>query len=86
MTKPIAVVIVPVDHSPASRAGVVHGALLAHLLDARLELLHVVPLHPAELSDLPAKIFLAPLLFQCSGSIGIKIVHTEVVPSGQDLG
>ena len=54
MSKPIAVVIVPVDHSPASRAGVVHGALLAHLLDARLELLHVVPLHPAELSDLPA--------------------------------
>ncbi|NOG30671.1 universal stress protein [Halomonas sp. TBZ9] len=54
MSKPIAVVIVPVDRSPASRAGVIHGALLAHLLDARLELLHVVPLHPAELSDLPA--------------------------------
>ncbi|TVM04876.1 MAG: universal stress protein [Halomonas sp.] len=54
MSNPIAVVIVPVDRSPASRAGVVHGALLAHLLGARLELLHVLPLHPAELSDLPA--------------------------------
>lgn len=54
MSLPIAVVIVPVDRSAASRGGVIHGALLAHLLDARLELVHVVPLHPAELSDLPA--------------------------------
>ncbi|MGQ4879259.1 universal stress protein [Billgrantia sp. LNSP4103-1] len=54
MSGAISLVIVPVDGSPAANAATRHAALLAHLLEARLQLVHVMPLNPAELSDVPA--------------------------------
>jgi len=54
MSERVSLVIVPVDGSPTSAAATRHGAMLAHLLEARLQLLHVMPLNPAELSDVPA--------------------------------
>ncbi|WP_104203836.1 universal stress protein [Billgrantia saliphila] len=50
----ITLVIAPVDDSPAARAGARHAALLAQLLRVPLQLVHVMPLAPAELSDVPA--------------------------------
>jgi nucleotide-binding universal stress UspA family protein len=54
MSGPISLVIVPVDSSSTAHAATRHAALLARLLDARLQLVHVMPLNPAELSDVPA--------------------------------
>ncbi|MGM0982694.1 MAG: universal stress protein [Pseudomonadota bacterium] len=54
MSEPISQVIVPVDGSPSSQAATRHASLLARLLEAPLQLLHVMPLNPAELSDIPA--------------------------------
>ncbi|MCE8009957.1 universal stress protein [Billgrantia desiderata] len=54
MREPLSLVIVPVDGSPAADAATRHAALLAELLQARLQLVHVMPLNPAELSDVPA--------------------------------
>jgi len=54
MREPISLVIVPVDASEAAQAAVRYASLLARLMKRPLQLLHVMPLHPAELSDLPA--------------------------------
>lgn len=54
MSEQVSLVIVPVDASPTAAAATRHGAMLARLLGARLQLLHVMPLNPAELSDVPA--------------------------------
>lgn len=54
MSERIDCVIVAVDDSAEARAATRHAALLAYLLDAELHLTHVVPLKPAELSDLPS--------------------------------
>lgn len=54
MSEQISQVIVPVDGSPSAQAAARHASLLARLLDIPLQLLHVMPLHPAELSDIPA--------------------------------
>ncbi|MFY0989739.1 universal stress protein [Halomonas sp. C05BenzN] len=54
MSEHVSQVIVPVDGSPTAAAAARHASLLARLLDAPLELLHVMPLNPAELSDIPA--------------------------------
>lgn len=47
-------VIVPVDGSPASIAAARHAGHLARWLNVPMHLLHVKPLNPAELSDIPA--------------------------------
>lgn len=54
MDEQISLVIVPVDGSPSAQAAVRHASLLARLLETPLQLLHVMPLNPAELSDIPA--------------------------------
>ncbi|MCC5882143.1 MAG: universal stress protein [Halomonas sp.] len=54
MREALSLVIVPVDGSPTADAATRHASLLAHLLQARLQLVHVMPLNPAELSDVPA--------------------------------
>lgn len=54
MSERISLVIVPVDGSPTADAAARHAAMLARLLQASLQLLHVMPLNPPELSDLPA--------------------------------
>lgn len=54
MPTPITHLVVPVDGSPAAGAAVRHAGHLATLLQVPLRLLHVVPLPPAELSDIPA--------------------------------
>ncbi|TFH86922.1 universal stress protein [Billgrantia azerbaijanica] len=54
MSERVSLVIVPVDGSSTAAAATRHGAMLARLLGARLQLLHVMPLNPAELSDVPA--------------------------------
>jgi len=54
MSEKISLVIVPVDGSPAAGAAARHAGLLAQTLHARLQLVHVMPPIPAELSDLPA--------------------------------
>lgn len=54
MSEHVSQVIVPVDGSPTATAAARHASLLARLLDAPLQLLHVMPLIPAELSDIPA--------------------------------
>ncbi|WP_254275737.1 universal stress protein [Halomonas sp. 3H] len=54
MSEQVSQVIVPVDGSPTAAAAARHASLLARLLDAPLQLLHVMPLNPAELSDIPA--------------------------------
>ncbi|MDR9438120.1 MAG: universal stress protein [Halomonas sp.] len=54
MSEPISLVIVPVDGSASAQAAVRHASLLARLLETPLQLLHVMPLNPAELSDIPA--------------------------------
>ncbi len=54
MSERISLVLVPVNRSPAADAATCHAALLARLLQASLQLVHVMPLNPAELSDLPA--------------------------------
>ncbi|MFQ3788924.1 universal stress protein [Halomonas sp. A29] len=54
MSDHISLVIVPVDGSPTAQAAARHAALLSHLLHAPLRLVHVMPLNPAELSDVPA--------------------------------
>ncbi len=54
MKEQISLVIVPVDGSAAAQAAVRHASLLARLLETPLQLLHVMPLTPAELSDIPA--------------------------------
>jgi nucleotide-binding universal stress UspA family protein len=54
MSKTISLVIVPVDGSPSAQAAARHASLLARLLETPLQLLHVMPLNPAELSDIPA--------------------------------
>ncbi|WP_163576286.1 universal stress protein [Halomonas faecis] len=54
MSERVSLVMVPVDGSPSAVAATRHAAMLARLLDARLQLLHVMPLNPPELSDVPA--------------------------------
>ncbi|PMR74444.1 universal stress protein [Billgrantia endophytica] len=54
MSERISLVIVPVDGSSTAAAATRHAAMLARLLQAPLQLLHVMPLNPPELSDLPA--------------------------------
>ncbi|RDB43596.1 universal stress protein [Halomonas sp. DQ26W] len=54
MSEHISLVIVPVDGSPTADAATRHAVMLARLLQASLQLLHVMPLNPPELSDLPA--------------------------------
>lgn len=54
MSEQVSRVIVPVDGSPTTAAAARHASLLARLLDAPLQLLHVMPLNPAELCDVPA--------------------------------
>ncbi|MGM0700795.1 MAG: universal stress protein [Pseudomonadota bacterium] len=54
MSERVSLVMVPVDGSPSAAAATRHAAMLARLLDARLQLLHVMPLNPPELSDVPA--------------------------------
>lgn len=54
MSEYVSQVIVPVDGSPTAAAAARYASLLARLLDASLQLLHVMPLNPAELSDIPA--------------------------------
>ncbi|MDR5907078.1 universal stress protein [Franzmannia qiaohouensis] len=54
MSRPISQIVVPVDGSRATLAAVRHAAQLARLWQAPLQLLHVQPLYPAELSDIPA--------------------------------
>lgn len=54
MSEGITQVIVPIDGSPAAAAATRHASLLARLLGAQLELLHVMPMNPAEFSDIPA--------------------------------
>ncbi|MCS2608700.1 universal stress protein [Halomonas dongshanensis] len=53
MSERVSLVMVPVDGSAQADAATRHAALLAYLLDATLQLVHVLPLHPAEFSDLP---------------------------------
>lgn len=54
MSEQISWVIVPIDGSKEANAATRHAALLASLYHATLQLVNVLPLHPAELSDLPA--------------------------------
>ncbi|QTF92233.1 universal stress protein [Halomonas sp. BM-2019] len=54
MSVQVSRIIVPVDGSPTAAAAARHASLLARLLDAPLQLLHVMPLNPAELCDIPA--------------------------------
>lgn len=54
MSTQISLVVVPVDGSQASIAAVQHAGQLAKLWQVPLQLLHVQPLFPAELSDIPA--------------------------------
>ncbi|NYS59642.1 universal stress protein [Vreelandella salicampi] len=54
MSEQISWVIVPIDGSKEANAATRHAALLASLHHATLQLVNVLPLHPAELSDLPA--------------------------------
>ncbi|ABI55561.1 universal stress protein [Alkalilimnicola ehrlichii MLHE-1] len=54
MSERVALVILPVDGSPACVAAAGHAGLLAQVLHARLQLVHVMPPIPAEFSDLPA--------------------------------
>jgi nucleotide-binding universal stress UspA family protein len=54
MSEHISLVIVPVDGSPTAHAATRHAALLSQLLQASLQLVHVMPLNPAEFSDVPA--------------------------------
>jgi nucleotide-binding universal stress UspA family protein len=54
MSEQVSRIIVPVDGSPTAAAAARHASLLARLLDAPLQLLHVMPLNPAELCDIPA--------------------------------
>lgn len=54
MSEQISSVIVAVDGSKEANAATRHAALLASLYHATLQLVNVLPLYPAELSDLPA--------------------------------
>lgn len=54
MSEQISLVIVPVDGSPSAATAARHASLLARLFETPLQLLHVMPLHAAELSDIPA--------------------------------
>lgn len=54
MSEQVSRIIVPVDGSPTAAAAARHASLLARLLDAQLQLLHVMPLNAAELCDIPA--------------------------------
>lgn len=54
MSRTISLIVVPVDGSRATLAAVRHAGQLARLWRAPLQLLHVQPLYPAELSDIPA--------------------------------
>ncbi|WP_290784411.1 universal stress protein [Halomonas sp.] len=54
MSEQVSRIIVPVDGSPTAAAAARHASLLAKLLDVPLQLLHVMPLNPAELCDIPA--------------------------------
>lgn len=54
MSEQISSVIVAIDGSREAEAATRHAALLASLYRATLQLVNVLPLHPAELSDLPA--------------------------------
>lgn len=54
MSEAIRRILVPVDASPTSRAAVRLAGELATRWRATLELTHVRPLYPAELSDIPA--------------------------------
>lgn len=54
MSEQISMVMVAVDSSEEAAAATHHAALLASLLDATLQLIHVLPLNPAELSDVPS--------------------------------
>ncbi|CAM4044652.1 universal stress protein [Vreelandella rituensis] len=54
MSEHVSLVIAPVDGSPEAAAAAHHAGLLSQLLDAQLQLVHVMPLNPPELSDLPA--------------------------------
>lgn len=54
MSERVSIVMVPVDGSEEASAATHHAALLASLLDASLQLIYVLPLNPAELSDLPS--------------------------------
>lgn len=54
MSEQISSVIVAIDGSREAEAATRHAALLASLYHATLQLVNVLPLHPAELSDLPA--------------------------------
>ena len=54
MSEQVSLVIVPVDGSTEADAATRHAALLANLYQARLHLVHVLPLNPAELCDLPS--------------------------------
>jgi len=54
MSEPISLVIVSVDESPSAQAAARHASLLARLLETPLQLVHVMALNPAELSDIPA--------------------------------
>ncbi len=53
MSEHVSTLIVPVDGSRQACRGAEHAGELASLLGARLQLLHVMPAAPAELSDLP---------------------------------
>lgn len=54
MSERVSIVMVPVDSSEEATAATHHAALLASLFDATLQLVHVLPLKPAELSDVPS--------------------------------
>ncbi len=54
MSEQVSRIIVPVDGSPTASAAARHASLLARLLEVPLQLLHVMPLNPAELCDIPA--------------------------------
>ncbi|MDR5897636.1 universal stress protein [Halomonas vilamensis] len=54
MSEQISSVIVAVDGSNEANIATRHAALLANLYHATLQLVNVLPLYPAELSDLPA--------------------------------
>ena len=53
MSERVSTLIVPVDGSPQACRGAERAGELASLLGAQLQLLHVMPPAPAELSDLP---------------------------------